>query len=286
MPLDIPTLRFVAICLAALLGACLLLAWLLHREAKPLGLWGAGYAAASAAMALWGERLDLLRIPPEAAIALMLLACGVGAAFIVLLTVKEQHVDMYRNAASTDHLTGLANRRAFFERARALCQARGLKDAPVALLMFDLDHFKSINDRFGHAAGDDALRVFAAVARNNMRSEDIIGRLGGEEFAAIVPGGIEIAQKIGERLRTAFAAAGVTIAGQAMNATVSIGAASGQGVDLSVDELIATADQALYRAKHAGRNRLECARMLPRVAAAEVPLAPMLEPVPAHARRG
>ena len=77
--------------------------------------------------------------------------------------------------------------------------------------MFDLDHFKSINDRFGHATGDEVLRVFAGVARSSMRGDDLVGRLGGEEFAAIVPEPIEFAERIAERLRAAFELAGVTI---------------------------------------------------------------------------
>ena len=92
-------------------------------------------------------------------------------------------------------------------------------------MMFDLDHFKSINDRFGHAVGDEVLRVFAAVARKSMRATDIIGRLGGEEFAAIVPEPMEGAKIIAERLRAAFEAAGVTVGAHAIGATVSIGVA-------------------------------------------------------------
>ena len=94
---------------------------------------------------------------------------------------------IYRSAASTDYLTGLLNRRAFLENALTLCARAARRREPVTLLMFDLDQFKSINDRFGHAVGDEVLRVFAQVVRKSMRASDIIGRLGGEEFAAIVP---------------------------------------------------------------------------------------------------
>ncbi|HEX3859840.1 MAG TPA: GGDEF domain-containing protein, partial [Pseudolabrys sp.] len=121
--------------------------------------------------------------------ALETMIYGLGTAFIVLLMVKDYHVHIHRTAATTDHLTGLCNRRAFLENAQTLCGFQAKRKEPVTLMMFDLDHFKSINDRFGHGIGDDVLRVFASVARSSMRANDVIGRLGGEEFAAIVPGG-------------------------------------------------------------------------------------------------
>ncbi|MGB9001082.1 MAG: GGDEF domain-containing protein, partial [Pseudolabrys sp.] len=129
---------------------------------------------------------------------------AVGTAFIVMLMVKDHHVHVYRTAACTDHLTGLLSRRAFFENAHTLCAAQARRKEPVAMLMFDLDHFKSINDRFGHAVGDEVLRVFGQVVRASTRADDIIGRFGGEEFIAIVPGGVESASKIAERVRSGF----------------------------------------------------------------------------------
>ena len=94
--------------------------------------------------------------------------------------------------------------------------------------MFDLDHFKSINDRFGHHVGDDVLRVFATVTRTTMRASDVIGRLGGEEFVAIVPGSLADAAAAAERVRVAFERRGVEVDGQVIAATVSIGAACGR----------------------------------------------------------
>ena len=136
---------------------------------------------------------------------------AVGTAFIMLLMVKDHHVHIYRNAATTDSLTGLLNRRAFMECAIKMCDHQRKRGKPVTLMMFDLDHFKSVNDRFGHATGDGMLRVFAAVAHNSMRASDIIGRMGGEEFAAIVPEPIEGALIVAERLRAAFETAGATV---------------------------------------------------------------------------
>ena len=191
--------------------------------------------------------------------ALETIIYAVGAAFIVLLLVKDHHVHVYRNAANTDHLTGLLNRRAFMESALALGTHQGELGEPVTLMMFDLDRFKSINDRFGHATGDEVLRVFAQVARTNMRASDIVGRLGGEEFAAIVPESMEMASRIAERLRAGFAAAGVTVGKHAIGATVSIGAATSHEPVTDIDALIIRADTALYGAKRAGRNRLHVA---------------------------
>jgi diguanylate cyclase (GGDEF)-like protein len=194
-----------------------------------------------------------------AVFALETILYAVGTAFIVLLVVKDHSVDLYRHAASTDFLTGLLNRRAFLENALCLCAQQAARGKPVTMLVFDLDHFKSINDRFGHNVGDEALRVFAQVIRKSMRTSDIIGRLGGEEFAAVVAEPTELAAPIAERVRANFEVAGVTIAGNTMGATVSIGAATANDVVTNIDALIARADAALYRAKGDGRNRLHVA---------------------------
>jgi len=184
---------------------------------------------------------------------------AVGTAFIVMLMVKDHHVHVYRTAASTDHLTGLLNRRALMDNATQLCTRQAKRKEPVAVLMFDLDHFKSINDRFGHALGDSVLRLFGQVVRSSTRAHDLIGRFGGEEFVAIVPGGLESASKIAERVRSAFEAAGVMVDEHAIGATVSIGTAASYEAVTSIDALIARADAALYRAKHEGRNRIYAA---------------------------
>ena len=180
----------------------------------------------------------------------------VGSAFVVVVMTKERVAQVHKTAAMTDLLTGLFNRRAFLEAANLLIAQRGRKQQPVSVLLFDLDRFKSINDRFGHAVGDEALKVFAATAAANMRASDVIGRLGGEEFAAILPGTAAEAGIVADRMRLAFEAAGVVIAGHDMGATVSIGIATAIP-PVQIDPLLARADAALYRAKHNGRNRIE-----------------------------
>jgi diguanylate cyclase (GGDEF)-like protein len=184
---------------------------------------------------------------------------AIGIAFIVMLMVKDHHVHFYRLAATTDHLTGLFNRRAFLEAANEMYARQGARGEAVTLLMFDLDKFKSINDRFGHGVGDSALKVFAGVASSSVRSTDVFGRLGGEEFAAIIPEEAEGAIQVAERLRLAFQDAGVTIDGHEIGATVSIGVATSYAAVPNLDALLLRADEALYAAKNGGRNRYHVA---------------------------
>ncbi len=180
----------------------------------------------------------------------------VGTAFVVVVMAKERVALVHKTAAMTDLLTGLFNRRAFLEAANRMIEQRGRKSQPVSVLMFDLDKFKSINDRFGHAGGDEALKVFASTAAANVRATDVVGRLGGEEFACVLPGNAEDACVVAERLREAFQAAGVVIAGHQMGATVSIGVATAIP-PVAIELLLARGDAALYCAKNNGRNRVE-----------------------------
>lgn len=191
--------------------------------------------------------------------ALLTLLYVVGTAFTVVVMAKEHAVLLHKTAAVTDPLTGLFNRRGYLEAAQKLIERQSRKRERVTVLMFDLDHFKSINDRFGHYAGDEALRVFATTASTSTRIADIVGRLGGEEFSALLPGGLESAGIVAERVRLAFEESGYEIAGHVMQATVSIGAASAPANDLDLAGLIARADAALYRAKTSGRNRVAVA---------------------------
>jgi diguanylate cyclase (GGDEF)-like protein len=182
----------------------------------------------------------------------------VGTAFVVLILAKDRTVHLYKTAATTDPLTGLLNRRGFFEAVDIVMRRSRSRMAPVNVLGFDLDHFKSINDRFGHAVGDDVLQLFAKVVRETMRADDVIGRLGGEEFVALVPGTLADAAGVAERVRSAFAAAGITRNGLRVATTVSVGVACG-APSIAIDALLGHADVALYRAKSQGRNRVEAA---------------------------
>jgi diguanylate cyclase (GGDEF)-like protein len=187
----------------------------------------------------------------------------VGTAFILLVLSKERAVRIHRDAASTDDLTGLLNRRGFVSAARKLIERSEKKNEPVSVLVFDLDRFKSVNDRFGHSMGDETLRLFAAVVGTSMRASDIVGRLGGEEFVAILPASSDIAVIAAQRVRRSFETLGAVVNGQPVGATVSIGAASGEpGADVMA--LIEAADKALYEAKRNGRNQVSLSKECPK----------------------
>jgi diguanylate cyclase (GGDEF)-like protein len=205
------------------------------------------------------------RVPPDGLFALFAFETVlyvVGTAFVVVVMAKERVALVHKTAAMTDLLTGLFNRRAFLEAANAMIERRARKAQPVSLLMFDLDKFKSINDRFGHAAGDEILKLFSAVVVNNLRISDLSGRIGGEEFAALLPCPLEEGVVVAERVREAFEASGIVCEEGPVDTTVSIGVAGGPaGTELEV--LLAAADTALYQAKRSGRNRVEAAEELP-----------------------
>jgi diguanylate cyclase (GGDEF)-like protein len=196
---------------------------------------------------------------------------AVGTAFIVLVLTKERTVRAHKTAALTDPLTGLYNRRGLTEAARELGAKRASRVKPVTVLLFDLDRFKTINDRFGHAVGDDVIKLFGSVASGSMRVTDFVARLGGEEFAAMFSGTLDEGILVAERVRVAFETAARTVSGRYVGATVSVGVAA-HPAPTNIDALLARADEALYAAKIAGRNRVEAE--LPHVDVAPAPLAP------------
>lgn len=160
--------------------------------------------------------------------------------------------------AASDSLTELANRRSFFEHATAEVQRAQRYGHLLSLQMLDIDHFKSINDHFGHAAGDEVLRKLADVLRANLRHNDLAARIGGEEFVVLLPETrLEAAAQHAERLRMAIAALRFPF-DQAMHSiTVSIGVAALDIGELSPDPMLMRADNGLYRAKDDGRNRVQ-----------------------------
>ncbi|MEE8441149.1 MAG: diguanylate cyclase [Spirochaetia bacterium] len=162
-----------------------------------------------------------------------------------------------KELAMTDSLTGVATRRSFFVQAeRALDRARR-DNSPVSVLMADLDHFKQINDRHGHAAGDEMIRKVAEAARTVLRRSEIIGRYGGEEFAVVLPETDELnGMIIAERIRARVAE--IMIPGEEKSLSVSIGVTTRDAAELTtVDTILEEADRALFEAKRLGRNRVE-----------------------------
>jgi diguanylate cyclase (GGDEF)-like protein len=184
----------------------------------------------------------------------------ISIAFILLAMAKERSEYRLRTVAMVDSLTGIANRRAFLQGGAELAKRHAANPCPVAILLIDLDHFKSINDRFGHAVGDRVLQIFARTAQENIKPPDLFGRLGGEEFAVVFYDvGQERAAARAELIRTAFAEAADEVDGYPVAATLSIGMVFCRGTALDLPELLIQADEALYDAKERGRNRLEVA---------------------------
>ncbi len=186
----------------------------------------------------------------------------ISIAFILLAMAKERTELRHRTAAMVDPLTGIANRRAFLQEAAELARRHGSDPRPAAVMLIDLDHFKSINDRFGHAVGDRVLEIFTAAASESMRSSDLFGRIGGEEFAAILHDTrADEAITVAQRIRETFADVAADVDGRPIAATVSIGMVHCDGPVLDIGELLSQADQALYFAKENGRNRVEVASL-------------------------
>lgn len=193
--------------------------------------------------------------------------------FITDVTERKRIEAELHEFATTDGLTGLANRRHFMARLEAqhalLRRAEhaggagntsNLSNMSAAVLMCDLDHFKSINDRFGHAIGDEALRHFAGILRTHLRVGDVAGRIGGEEFAVLLDGADrDGACTVARRIQDCIASAPLERAAGTVMLTVSIGVTQLCADDPSAEAALSRSDIALYRAKKGGRNRIECA---------------------------
>jgi diguanylate cyclase (GGDEF)-like protein len=183
----------------------------------------------------------------------------ISIAFILLAMAKERTEYGHREAARTDALTGILNRRGFIEESGSSNRwAMDLK--PSAVMLIDLDNFKTINDRFGHAVGDRVLQIFAETAAFNIPSPGLIGRWGGDEFVAVLyDTGREDAKAAAQRMQLAFQRMAADINGRSVGATLSIGMVFSAEGSLDLPALLAQADEALYLAKELGRNRIEVA---------------------------
>ena len=188
---------------------------------------------------------------------LLVLLLATGATFgIFWMENQYLHYEIARQAAR-DSLTGMLNRGSLLtEFERELSRVRRGGKA-LSLAMFDLDHFKQLNDAHGHPAGDEVLRAVAASMRSSIRQQDILGRYGGEEFALVMPDSdAEAAMRVAERIRAAVQTRGVQWQHRRLSITISGGIASYAVHGESGEKLIAAADAALYEAKRNGRNRV------------------------------
>jgi diguanylate cyclase (GGDEF)-like protein len=196
------------------------------------------------------------------AFSIELVLYAIGTVFVIFMLVSDRAVTVHKTAASIDPLSGMFNRRGFAEACARVIEREAKAGRPVTVMIFDIDHFKGINDRFGHPAGDEILKLFSTVVVNNLRISDLSGRIGGEEFAALLPCALEEGVLVAERVREAFELSGIVCEEGPVDTTVSIGVAGGPaGTELEV--LLAAADTALYQAKRSGRNRVEAAEELP-----------------------
>lgn len=194
--------------------------------------------------------------PGQATNQLIAVIASCASAALCLSIAFEKIAMEQRQAAQRDFLTGAYNRRAFEGLVKTLLQAEDT--VPLAVIHFDIDHFKSINDRFGHAAGDQALKHCTDVIQANLRGEDCLARLGGEEFGALlVDVSGDDALAIAERVRSGLENAEIHLDGIACSMTLSAGVIHMNTAELSYAEVMKTADQALYQAKNNGRNRVE-----------------------------
>ncbi len=201
---------------------------------------------------------------PSSAVPLQWTAVGAAALLIIrsnalMLLATERSSNQLVALAQRDALTGAMNRNGL---ERAVIGLTGRVRQPrqprrVAVLLVDIDHFKALNDTHGHAAGDEILCLFAEIARSELRGNDVVARHGGDEFAILLPGvDLTEALRIAERLRQAFVKAVTDRPGLARSPTLSIGVTEGDAAAQTLDALLLEADEALYRSKRTGRNRV------------------------------
>lgn len=209
--------------------------------------------------------LGVVNIGQDMSIPAMVVSIRIAVAFVVLvpltvssaMAVREDLLNKLRVAADHDGLTGLLNRRAFEQRIEGRLSAGPADGSTYTLLWLDIDHFKSINDKYGHLAGDLVLQDFGAIARASCASNDLVSRMGGEEFALLIAvADVGAAMAVAEHLRNAFADHATMWNGVAIRATVSIGACHLGHPREDLRQLLLRLDEALYRAKRQGRNRI------------------------------
>jgi diguanylate cyclase (GGDEF)-like protein len=186
----------------------------------------------------------------------MLVFLSVGSMACVLIVTQQQTIAL-RRASRTDVLTGWLNRRALHDIATREVRRCSRTGASAYFLTFDIDHFKAINDRYGHSVGDTAIRHVTALSAKVLRGYDALFRIGGEEFAVLVTGATPDAVRgIAERLRELVAQSPLQVHGQPVSMTVSVGVAAMETGDRQWEDILRRADEALYHAKQNGRNRV------------------------------
>jgi diguanylate cyclase (GGDEF)-like protein len=171
------------------------------------------------------------------------------------ISARKKMEEELQRLATTDTLTGILNRRQFFVLGEQEVERSRRYSRELALLLYDIDHFKKVNDTFGHQAGDIVLRELAKLVHAQLRKNDLEGRVGGEEFAILLPEtSISEAVVLAERIREIIESVAINIGETSLHITASFGVASVEEADISLDSVYKRADSALYEAKNAGRN--------------------------------
>jgi diguanylate cyclase (GGDEF)-like protein len=200
-------------------------------------------------------------------------------AFLQLNMTKERTELKHKINSLVDPLSGVANRRAFFDGTAELLQRQHAEAEPLAVMLFDLDHFKQINDRLGHAVGDTVLQTFARAATSTLGSDTLFARIGGEEFAACMRvGDLDEAFAVADRVRRNFAVAAARFGNADLSPSVSGGVTLGCDPEAQVVELLTIVDRALYRAKERGRNRIEVEAQVEGTVASAPSIIPIIGP--------
>ncbi|MGM0858301.1 MAG: GGDEF domain-containing protein [Pseudomonadota bacterium] len=202
------------------------------------------------------QRVVMERLASGIALLILVILLLVGCLMLVLMRLHHQHKRVLR-LSLMDELTGLGNRRYMLNFTKLLFEQSQRSGHPLSMALLDLDHFKRVNDDFGHPAGDQVLKVVAGALLSEVRKSDVVARLGGEEFCVLMPetdteGALEVIERIRQRVESlSHQAFGVPV-----TVTVSLGLATMVNNDASFDHLYSRADQALYQAKIKGRNRI------------------------------
>lgn len=208
----------------------------------------------------WMQRVDGAVYWGHSVLTRVLPKLGDGYSLLIRdINDRRETVESLLKAATSDPLTGVANRRALYEAADIEFARHARKPRDITLLLIDIDHFKQVNDTYGHPVGDEVIRNLASVLLQSVRSIDVVSRIGGEEFAVMLPSTDQaMAVRIAERIRSNVAGQRILAGSAEIEYRVSVGVARVSADMHGIDDLIMAADQALYDAKHQGRDRVCC----------------------------
>jgi diguanylate cyclase (GGDEF)-like protein len=240
----------------------------------PRGVAEIGIVGGSIGLSIIGTLVSmaLLKASPEGMLPYLVTAVAVPLLVATPIALVTMHLlralDRARREAQllagTDELTGVHNRRRWLALAERALDRAAFDAGSIAVLVLDIDDFKEVNDDHGHAVGDDVLVAVAAACVATLRPDDAVARWGGEEFVALLPGASgDDALHAAERVRAAVAATMLDVRGRKVSVTVSVGTADSRQAGYEIDRLVTLADSAMYRAKKAGKNRVDSAKTEP-----------------------